>query len=67
MKRLWWLTGLFCALAGCQTNPKPDPADLPVYDIQEQARRSRERYSLPVEDFIGGPNPNIRYGPTGRD
>jgi uncharacterized lipoprotein len=67
MKRWWLLAGAVALLAGCQTNPKADRADLPIYDVQEQARRARERYSLPESDFVAGPQTFLRYGPTGRD
>jgi hypothetical protein len=68
--RRWMLLGMLL-LAGCQntigplanrSRAKPDD---PLFSIQEQQRRGRDRYSLP--DEAAGPRTGVdRYGPTGR-
>ena len=60
-------------LAGCQNTIGPlanrnrERPDQAQYDIEEQKRRGRDRYSLPDDSPLIGPRTGIsNYGPTGR-
>ena len=63
------LGGLGCRNVGglCEARQKPKP-DNPVYTIDEQKRRARDKYALPPEDdFRLGPNTNSNLpGGVGR-
>lgn len=74
MMRRWLLLSLMLSgLIGCSniTGPianrrSPERIDDPLYSIEEQERRGRERLSLPEDDRMS-PNTYMgRYGPTGR-
>jgi hypothetical protein len=71
MRRALVLGLLF--LAGCQNTTGPlanrnrDRADNPYYNAEEQKQRGRDRYPLPDDSPLVGPNTgNSTYGPTGR-
>jgi hypothetical protein len=72
MMRRMMLLGLLI-LAGCQNTIGPlanrnrERPDQAQYDIEEQKRRGRDRYSLPDDSPLIGPRTGISgYGPTGR-
>ena len=60
-------------LAGCQNTMGPlgnrfrERPDQPQYDIEEQKRRGRDRFSVPDDSPQVGPRTGVSlYGPTGR-
>ena len=58
-------------LAGCKgikgpldRSDRADRPDDPLYSIEEQQRRGRDRLSLPEDDHTVRPTGVDRYGPT---
>ncbi len=60
-------------IAGCNgtvgpfANRNREKPDNPYYNVEDQKRRGRDRYSLPDDSPQVGPRTGIAaYGPTGR-